>query len=185
MRARPAFALIVCCLAIAALDCRAEVSLGLHLGSAHLPERDDQNNRNLGVYARGEQWQAGVYRNTLDRTTVYAAGVMPLGGGIEVLAGAGTGYKRECHQVTVVTGTYEHTTVMPDGSVRRERGKTFGTEERCRGFSRYAITPVLAFSWGMPVKFAGASPRLTVLLPTPKSSAVVHLSADWATGWLQ
>jgi hypothetical protein len=182
---RPALALAACCLALAALDARAELTLGVHLGSAHLPERDDQNNRNLGLYANGEHWQAGVYRNTLKRTTVYAAGKFALGAGIDMLVGVGTGYKRECEEVTVVTGRWERIEVQPDGSTVRTSGPTLRTEERCRGFSRYDITPVLAFGWSAPVKFAGASPRVTVLLPTPKSSAVVHLSLGWQTGWLQ
>lgn len=47
------------------------IILGLHLMSAHLPERPGQNNINPGIYAVADGWTAGTYRNTLRRQSVY------------------------------------------------------------------------------------------------------------------
>ena len=68
------------------------VAIGLHLHSAHIPERDYQNNGNTGLYLAGEKWQAGVYENTIERTTVYAA-YKHRAFGLDWMLGAATGYQ--------------------------------------------------------------------------------------------
>jgi len=79
------------------------VAIGAHLLSHHFPAHDWQNNENGGIYIRAtagplEGLQAGAYRNTLRRTSVYL-GVMLSGpktpiGEIQFLAGAVSGYQR-------------------------------------------------------------------------------------------
>jgi hypothetical protein len=76
-------------MSLTALAC---CTIGLHLYSHHFPERDYQINANSGIYLRAENWQAGIYRNTIDRTTLYAAYSKPAGP-FDLMAGLATGYQ--------------------------------------------------------------------------------------------
>lgn len=74
------------------------VTVGVHLGSVHLPQRDF-NNFNPGLYVRQDDWQAGAYLNSYRRTTAYAGRVWRLErvwGPLrkyEVFTGGATGYE--------------------------------------------------------------------------------------------
>lgn len=75
-------------------ECRAEpLTWGAHIGSVHLPAKDGQNNENTGIYVRGDGWQAGTYRNTINRQTTYGGLTYALGAGVEVLGGLAHGYQ--------------------------------------------------------------------------------------------
>jgi hypothetical protein len=66
--ARLAFA----ALALAAASCAQAHTIGLHLFSHHAPEKT-YNNVNPGIYYRHtDGWTAGIYRNSLRHTSVYA-----------------------------------------------------------------------------------------------------------------
>jgi hypothetical protein len=73
--------------------------IGLHLVSAHVPEAKYTNNENPGVFVRTESgWTAGIYRNSLKRTSVYggftfttdAVAILPL----SLTVGVVSGYKK-------------------------------------------------------------------------------------------
>jgi hypothetical protein len=87
------FLLLPCLLAaggLTATPARAG-TLGLHLASAHLPQRHF-NNTNPGLYYRSDEgWTAGAYRNSLRRTSAYA-GYTWGWGRLAVTGGAVTGY---------------------------------------------------------------------------------------------
>jgi hypothetical protein len=69
------------------------VSIGLHLGSVHLPQ-ESQNNVNPGIYMKDDALIAGYYRNSWKRDSFYAAYSYPLGAGFELMAGGATGYQK-------------------------------------------------------------------------------------------
>lgn len=73
----------------------AAVSVGLHLGSVHVPAKDYQRNTNPGVFVMGDEFVGGVYANSIGRTTVYGAYRHELGHGFSVAAGLGTGYQEK------------------------------------------------------------------------------------------
>jgi hypothetical protein len=77
----------------------ASVTVGLHLHSVHAPQRDYHNDQNTGVYVRGENWQAGAYKNTYSRPTFYAGYVQDLGP-LDLTVGGATGYQRKCGGAT-------------------------------------------------------------------------------------
>ena len=88
-------AAIVLCVFAAALGTCAHaqpVTIGVHIGSVHLPAREF-NNVNPGLYVRQGAWQAGAYRNSYDHTTVYAVRAWPLTERAELAAGLATGYR--------------------------------------------------------------------------------------------
>ena len=67
----------------------ATLTLGLHLATAHFqPGFQDAN---PGVYARCDSVVAGVYANSVGRTSAYAAYVVPAGP-FEVAVGVVSGY---------------------------------------------------------------------------------------------
>lgn len=99
----------------------ASLSVGLHLGSQHFPEQDYHNQRNVGVYALADNGVVGgFYKNSHDRTTVYAGKVWKVGPFDAGVVGA-TGYDRKCNS----------------------RGE-------CHGFSKYPVTPLVAITYAPP-----------------------------------
>lgn len=80
-------------MSLTALAC---CTIGMHIVSQHFPAHDFQNNKNYGMYLRGESWQAGMYKNTYSRNTVYAAYIKPLET-IELMAGLANGYQVKPH----------------------------------------------------------------------------------------
>lgn len=139
-------------LTLAALLCAGAaqaVTIGVHVGSAHLPAKDGQNNVNPGLYIRAEAWTVGAYHNTYRETTVYAARTLMTWRGFEVVGGVAYGY--QFHTVA---------------------GREYGA-------SRGAFTPMAGLTYALPVRLLGAQPRLWLLPPTPKNSGVVHLSLEF------
>lgn len=180
MNSRIAICMLIGCAAYVATDCRAEVSIGLHAASIHLPAKDRDNNDNLGLYAKGERWAAGGYRNTIGRTSLYGAYVQPIGGRVDLMVGAVSGYQRKCESVPVVVGRESSTEHRADGSVAHAAGPVIAQREQCTGFSRAALTPMAGATYSVPIKFMGASPRIWLLPGTKHSRTVVHLSLEAA-----
>lgn len=71
----------------------ASLILGVHLASHHLEQYDYQNNTNPGVYAECDGWTAGMYLNTLKKTSVYA-GYTFKAGPLGLSVGGVTGYRK-------------------------------------------------------------------------------------------
>lgn len=91
--------------------------LGLHLFSIHAPALPEQNNVNLGAYVRHESgFTAGIYRNTLDRTSVYAG--YTIGDRLALTVGAVTGYQKEIVNGKTVGASGGKLTLMLAPSVR-------------------------------------------------------------------
>ena len=85
--------------AFAATAAAEPVTVGVHLGSVHIPKKPYHNNVNPGVYVRYADWTVGTYKNTISRQTVYLGYSKELGGGFEAMAGGATGYQRKCEPV--------------------------------------------------------------------------------------
>jgi hypothetical protein len=74
-----------------AAPCAKAQTIGLHLVSHHAPAKI-YNNTNPGVYYRTpEGWTAGIYSNSLSRTSVYAGYTWKFGA-FDVTTAAVTGY---------------------------------------------------------------------------------------------
>jgi len=81
---------------------QAQTTVGIHLISHHFPQRDYQHNVNPGVYVRTENgFTAGVYRNTLNRTSVYAGLTLERSLtdsiSVAITGGAITGYRKDAN----------------------------------------------------------------------------------------
>lgn len=137
-------------LVMGSTDCHAEgLTIGVHVGSQHLPAKPGQNNVNPGLYVRADSWMVGAYHNTYRETTVYAARTVTEWRSIELVAGVAYGYQYH----TVAGVAY--------------------------GASRGAFTPMAGLTYAPDVKIMGARPRIWLLPPTPKNSGVLHLSLEY------
>lgn len=133
----------------------AGVTLGIHLASVHVPAQTWQNNVNVGLYARtADGWTAGVYRNTLRRTSVYA-GYTFEHGPLALTVGAITGYQKKSVACNDPMST----------------GCTLGSS---RGFVSLMAAPSVTLP-----EFAGIVPRISFIpgIGSP-SSSVFHLSME-------
>jgi hypothetical protein len=97
------------CIAVVALLCGATSAfagtVGLHVGSVHIPYRDAYNNFNPGVYYRADAgWTAGVYRNSLSKTSVYAGYTLQYSR-FGLTAGGATGYQQDIQPLLVPSVT--------------------------------------------------------------------------------
>ena len=182
MNTRLVFALLLCCLGLAAFDARSEglkpVAMGLHLHSAHFPAKDSHQNRNRGLYVRGDSYQLGYYVNTYDRDTFYAAYVHKLGP-VDLLAGVASGYQRKCNSYTVQTGEQLHIT-KHKGEYSKTTTPVYEQRESCAGFSRSVLTPMAGLSIASPVSVLGATPVLFVAPGFGRAASVLHLSVQWS-----
>jgi len=93
------------CIAVIALLAGATPAfagtVGLHLASIHLPYRSAYNNVNPGIYYRGDAgWTAGVYHNSLSKTSVYAGYTLQYGR-FGLTAGGATGYQQTVQPLLV------------------------------------------------------------------------------------
>lgn len=79
------------------MSCTALI-LGLHLATAHV--RTDLNDANPGVYARCDAYVAGVYHNSVRRTTAYVGYTYPVGP-VDIMLGVATGYSTALRPVFV------------------------------------------------------------------------------------
>jgi hypothetical protein len=141
----------------------AAITIGAHLGSVHLPERAEQNNRNFGAYAREGAWTFGAYRNTIRRNSLYAAHSWQLGD-LSLGVGAVSGYQRKCVRTAVALPA------LGSGWMR--------WDQSCTGASRGALAPMLLASYALPRSAIG-TPRLTILPGIKGSANVLHLSLEW------
>lgn len=133
-------------------------TFGLHLVSVHVPARAQQNNVNPGIYVMTENgFTAGVYRNTLNRISVYA-GITAEAGPFAITLGASTGYQRR--RITVDCG---------------DRKLINCWEEE--GSSNAFLQPFLSPSVRLPEVF-GATPRLSYIPGIGNSTSVLHLSVE-------
>lgn len=146
--------LISACLAAGCAQAEG-LTVGVHLVSIHSPQRT-QSNTNPGLYIRKDQWQAGFYRNSYRRTSVYAGYGIPVGP-VELMLGAASGYRRECTPWTDDSGT---------------------PHEGCTGLSRGALTPLAALSYAPPVSIFNVRPRFWLMPGFGKVSSVFHVSVE-------
>lgn len=67
-------------------------TIGFHVGSHHMPEKN-YNNFNPGMYYRTDEgWTVGAYRNSLSKNSVYAGYTWKFFGFLEVTTAGVTGY---------------------------------------------------------------------------------------------
>ncbi len=140
----------------------ASLTLGLHLGSAHVPDRPQQNNSNVRVYVRTQGgWTAGVYRNTLGRTSTYIGHTQELGAGFALTLGAVHGYEKRC------------------GRVERYKPRSNDTylHTYCDDGANSKVAPLIVPSYRLPYAVLGATPRLSV---APSKYTAIHLSVEWS-----
>lgn len=98
----------------------AALILGLHLATAHV--RTDLQDFNPGAYVQCDNVQAGAYRNSIGRNTVYAGYVARLGD-VNLLIGAATGYRQTLRPVFVPSvalgGGFRASVIFPSGGASR------------------------------------------------------------------
>lgn len=93
MNKRIALALVAGSVAFGTFECRAN-TIGLHIGSAHLPDNGRVNNVNPGLFYRADSGAtAGFYRNSNRRMSAYA-GYSKEWGVLGLTAGVITGYDK-------------------------------------------------------------------------------------------
>jgi hypothetical protein len=81
------------------MDLLSNIVLGVHLASVHVPSYNEQQNFNPGLYARLENGVTiGSYRNTYNKTTVYAGYTTPEYYKISLTATLASGYQQEIHK---------------------------------------------------------------------------------------
>lgn len=90
-----------------------------------------------------------------------------------------------CYHNTLARTTCYGGYIVPIGPLDLMAGAATGYQEKCTateclGFSKGAVTPMVALSYLAPVRIFGAAPRAWVLPPFPKTSTVVHLSLEWS-----
>jgi hypothetical protein len=154
--------------------------IGFHLGSVHVPAKDDQNNRNTGAYVCMEEWCAGGYRNTIDRDTFYVTHELAKAHGFSLHAGLVTGYQKKCQRAIFESGKTTKVEHRPDGSIRKLTYTE--TEERdvCEGHTRGAVAPILTLSYKPPFQVFGLQPRIFyVPAIEKKGSHVIHFSVEF------
>lgn len=171
-------ALLLCCLGLAVVEARAETFVGLHLNSVHSPSKAHHNNQNRGVYVRGENYQAGIYMNSVNRPAPYLAYVHKVGP-VDLLIGVAGGYQERCHTVTEKVGEKLVVTKTEDG-YSKTTYPTYESKEFCRGFARGYFTPMAGLSIKSPVSFMGATPVLFVAPGFGKSASVASIAIQWS-----
>jgi hypothetical protein len=88
---RPIRLTLLAVAACLAAPCAIAGTIGLHVGSQHIPAKN-YNNSNPGIYYRHDEgWTAGVYRNSLRNNSVYAGYTWKFGM-LDVTTAGVTGY---------------------------------------------------------------------------------------------
>lgn len=142
--------------------------LGLHLFSQHAPAKENQNNSNLGIYARTQDgWTAGVYRNTHERNSFYLGNMMiyqPRPNlDLALTIGVVNGYKKRQVPITC------------EEAVQKSHNQMFAHMESCfqqRGFSEHEWTLLAAPSIRYEFVRFSHIPRIG------EHSAVYHLAVE-------
>lgn len=76
------------------ITCTA-LAIGLHIGTYHFDRTRDYNEVNLGAYVECDHYTAGIYRNSLRKTSAYAGYTFDrVLGPVDVTVGAVSGYPR-------------------------------------------------------------------------------------------
>jgi hypothetical protein len=141
------------------VDLIAGLTIGLHLVSVHVPGAGLQDiNPGIYVYDRAG-FTAGVFRNSVDRTSVYAGwsyDVTPF----KFTVGAITGYQRRriCTQVMTASGPVAD--CAPYG-----------------GGTTHPISPFVSPSVALP-SVLGIVPRISVMPAWLGGSTAFHLSVE-------
>lgn len=140
---------------------QAQTTIGLHLVSAHVPRHDYQHNFNPGIYVLTEDGLTlGVYRNTLNRASVYA-GLTIEQGPFALTLGVTTGYQKHWTHVRCTDPS------MDKGS---------GCMEQV-GTNNGVLSPFLTPSVRLPA-VAGFTPRVSYIPGLGVNASVVHLSIE-------
>lgn len=141
-------------------------TVGVHVGSVHVPAFDGQQNFNPGAYVKHESgFVAGGYRNTLGRASFYAAYAYEpeWAGPFAVTVGVVSGYQAKTRPVACNTA-----------QVAAKLTNCTWTD----GTSRGALTLMLAPSVTLP-SVAGVTPRLSIIPRIGAArSTVVHFSLE-------
>jgi hypothetical protein len=73
-----------------------QLIVGLHIASAHFPEREIQSNDTPGIYARtNDGWTAGAVRNSYERWAIYAGKQFEPFKHVSLAVGVISGYQHE------------------------------------------------------------------------------------------
>lgn len=110
----------------------------------------NQNNVNPGVYVITQGGQIAGYYRNSFERDTFYVGQTVKAGPLDVGLVLASGYRNHC-----------------DGT-------------NCGGMSRYAINPVVAVSYALPVTLFNARPRVWVAPGFGKHSTVGHLSLEWS-----
>lgn len=140
----------------------ASVTLGLHLASAHFPERDFSP-VNPGIYFRTEQGlTGGFYRNSLGRITAYG-GWEWQAGPVGFSLGLASGYQTQTRTVSCAKATFLADIPLAD------RGREGCTNKE--GANAY-LQPLATLSYRLP-SIRGVVPRLEAIPPLGRRSVSV------------
>lgn len=141
-------------------------TVGLHVASVHVPSRDGYNNANVGAFYRHDNGlMAGVYHNSLGRTSVYGAYQFPVGP-IDIAVGMVSGYKQECWKER-----HSSTELFKGGVVVTKSW----SEWKCKGTGRHEWMPMVVPSYRFG-EVLGVHPRLSVVLG--ERTTALHLSIE-------
>lgn len=130
--------------------------IGVHTYTHHFDSHNGLNERNWGLYYRGEGWTAGGYRNSYRRNTLYAAKSFEAGN-FALDLGVANGYQRKTKAMECTiqgnTGCWQYDT----------KAKSY-------------LVPAIAasYAWDMG---DGYKVRLTGV-PSYEKSGLVHLSVE-------
>ena len=138
----------------------AQGIVGIHITSMHLPERENINNINPGIYYRDPSgFVLGTYLNSVRRQSVYLGYTAEMGIWA-VTIGAVTGYQKK-HDPNYC-----------------DKGKIDLPKAPCwSGYSSGAVTLMFAPSVRLP-EIMGVTPRLTIIPSLGVNSSVLHISLE-------
>ncbi len=77
------------------------LALGMHIGTNHAPGYR-MNDFNPGAYVRCDQTVVGGFVNSVNRTSLYGARLVPIGSGIELSLGGITGYDKKLSPLAAI-----------------------------------------------------------------------------------
>lgn len=149
-------------LLILASSLAAGQTVGIDIGSIHVPKRAGQENFNPGVYYVSEDGlTAGIYQNTIKRTSLLL-GITLEHGPWDLMVGVVSGYQRK----TFIG-------VCDDGV------KIGNPHNPCyRGNSPGFFSPAVSAGYRIPIEVLGVSPRVSVVPGFRGSSWCLHGSVE-------
>jgi len=120
-------------LLIAACDCKAETTIGLHLGTYHFDRNANYREFNPGVYIVKDSFTAGIYANSERKTSAYV-GYSLQHEGLSLTIGGVTGYTSGIRPMVVpsykIPGTYMRVAYLPQvpNATKNTQGLHFSFE---------------------------------------------------------